>query len=653
MSTSSRAGFPARLAAGFLALACVAPSLAAADAATGPHALTTPDAEAWLDGFMPNALRQGDIAGAVVAIVKDGAVVVEKGYGYADVATESPMDGRRTLVRPGSISKLFTWTAVMQLVEQGKIDLDADVNGYLDFRIPDRDDGPVTVRHLMTHTAGFEEQLKNLIGEEGQDVPYFAVLLKDTVPERIFPVGTTPAYSNYATSLAGYIVERVSGMPFDDYLEKYIFTPLGMTSSTFRQPLPEAWKARMSKGYPAASKPAEAFEIIGAAPAGSMTTTASDMARFMIAHLQKGQYGENRILGAATAEQMHDTALTILPHVNRMLLGFYESNYKGRRAIAHGGDTQWFHSDLQLFVDDGAGVFVSVNSAGREGAAHGLRAALVEEFADRYLPVSSPKPKAVDDKTAREHAALIAGGYVNSRRPETSFLSLLNMAGEVKVVDNGDGTIGVSLLKSPSGVPFRWRETGPFVWQQEHGTDVLVADVKDGRVTRFTVGLFSPFMMFERPAPLKAGTWLLPAAAVALLALFATALAWPVSALVRRHYRVPYALRDRDARAHRWVRLASTATVVLWGAWAGTIIAMMSDFSLFSPKTDPWLWVLNVLTPIVCIGGALIGLWYAVVTWRSRRRRVAKVWAVVLALALLVSLWVAIAFNVIGTGVKY
>lgn len=196
---------------------------------TGAAPLTREDVEAWLDGYMPYALQSGDIAGAVVVVVKDGQVLAQKGYGYADIKSRKPVDPELTLFRPGSISKLFTWTAVMQQVEQGKLDLDTDVNKYLDFQIPPRDGQPVTLRNIMTHTAGFEEQLKGLMGEEGgKQVPPYDELLKRWVPERIFAPGTTPAYSNYATSLAGYIVQRVSGVPFDDYIEQNIFAPLGM-----------------------------------------------------------------------------------------------------------------------------------------------------------------------------------------------------------------------------------------------------------------------------------------------------------------------------------------------------------------------------------------------------------------------------------------
>src|ERR1700735_2981549 len=225
------------LAAGLLALAMASPAAHGNPSESTAVPLTADDLNAWLDGYLPYALHAGDIAGAVVAVVKDGQIVTERGFGYADVEKRTPVDPKLTLFRPGSVSKLFTWTAVMQQVGRGKIDLDADVNHYLDFKIPARDGKPVTMRELMQHVAGFEEQAKGIMSEDPKS-PGFEALLKQWVPERVFAPGRTPAYSNYGASLAGYIVQRVSGESFDDYLDKHIFAPLDMKYSTFRQPLP-------------------------------------------------------------------------------------------------------------------------------------------------------------------------------------------------------------------------------------------------------------------------------------------------------------------------------------------------------------------------------------------------------------------------------
>ncbi|WBY08783.1 serine hydrolase [Sphingomonas sp. 7/4-4] len=276
------------------------PPPAAPTTPTGLATLTKADADAWLDGFMPYALARGDVAGAVVVVVKDGQVVTQRGFGYSDVAKRAPVDPATTLFRPGSTSKLYTWTAVMQQVEAGKLDLDADVNRYLDFKIPPYQGKPITLRNIMTHTAGFEEIIKGLLTFD-KPVPSLGDVLKHRIPERIYAPGTTPAYSNYATALAGYIVERVSGMPFDDYIERNIFGRLGMQYASFRQPLPARLKPYMSQGYELGSGPAKGYELIGMAPAGASAISGGDMAKFMIAHLANG----GPLLKPETAKLMH------------------------------------------------------------------------------------------------------------------------------------------------------------------------------------------------------------------------------------------------------------------------------------------------------------------------------------------------------------
>src|SRR6266436_3652762 len=202
--------------------------------------LTKADFESFLDALIPSQLQNRNIAGAVVSVVKDGNVLFQKGYGYADVEAKRPVLPDQTLFRPGSISKLFTATAVMQLVEQGKLDLDRDVNDYLDFPIPKTYPEPVTLRQLLTHTGGFEETLKNLFVAHESDIKLLRTYLVNEMPARIFPPGKIPSYSNYGFTLAGYIVERVSGEKFEHYITNHILQPLRMTNSTFDQPLPPA-----------------------------------------------------------------------------------------------------------------------------------------------------------------------------------------------------------------------------------------------------------------------------------------------------------------------------------------------------------------------------------------------------------------------------
>ncbi len=300
-----------------------------ASAATPGAPLTRSDVEAFSDSFIPVELAQGDIAGAVVVVVKDGQVLFEKGYGVSDTKTRAPVDPDRTLFRPGSVSKLFTWTAVMQLVGEGKIDLDKDVNAYLDFKIPPAFRKPVTMRNLMTHTPGFEEALRPLLLGNPASVEPLDQVLKESLPERIFPPGQVPAYSNYGATLAGYIVQRVSGEPFDDYIQRHIFAPLGMTHATFVQPLPRALAADMSKGYRTASGQAVPFEMISMTPAGGLSVSGSDIARFMIAHLNNGEYHGARILPADVAIRMHGVAFRPFSALSPMAYGFYHDDING------------------------------------------------------------------------------------------------------------------------------------------------------------------------------------------------------------------------------------------------------------------------------------------------------------------------------------
>ncbi len=261
---------PAPLPPATTAPAPVAQPVAPPSGPTHAHELTAEDLHTFLDGMVPYALHNGDIAGATFAVVKDGKLIFAQGYGYADLKKKTPVIADQTGFRPGSVSKLFTWTSVMQLVEQHKLDLDADVNTYLDFKIPEAFGKPITLRNIMTHTAGFEESVSELFLQKADQQYPIGQYLQKHMPKRIFPPGKVVAYSNYATTLAGYIVQRVSGEEFTDYVDNHIFKPLGMKNSSFKQPPPPAILKNMATGYKQASNPTPVpFEIVEAAPAGA------------------------------------------------------------------------------------------------------------------------------------------------------------------------------------------------------------------------------------------------------------------------------------------------------------------------------------------------------------------------------------------------
>ena len=617
-----------------------------------PHLLERADLEVWMDGFMPYAIENGDIAGAVVAVVKDGEVIFEKGYGYADVEARKPVDPKSTMFRPGSVSKLFTWTAVMQLVEQGKLDLDRNVNDYLDFKIPDRADGPITLRNIMTHTAGFEEQVKSLIAEDPKALIPLREYAKNFTPTRIFKAGSTPAYSNYATAVAGYLVEHISGQPFDDYLDAHIFKPLGMMHSTFRQPLPEQFSADMAKGYALASQPPKPYEYVVPAPAGSLAASGDDMAKFMIAHLQNGEYRGARILKAETARMMHETPTDMIPHLNRMLLGFYEQNYNGHRIISHGGDTQYMHSYLHLYPDDNVGIFMAFNSLGREGAAGSVRQALFDEFTDRYFP-GQPLAGSVPAESAAAHARLMAGYYDDSRRPDRSFLSILSLIAPVRVQMAKDNQLTVSLLKERNGQPRRYQEIEPFLWRDTNSNWLMAAKVVDGKVVRISMGELSPFMVFDPVPGWRSPAWLQPAAMVAYGAVLLTTLWWPVAALVRRRLRAPLALPPLPAKTRLRSRLAALALTLISSAWPALVLFGLSSLGVFTAALDPWLWLLYLLSLFIYIGAAVVMLWCAYVTWTTPRPWTARLWMTVLAVSSLVLLYIAWIYHLMSFKTHY
>ena len=604
-------------------------------------ALTQSDADAWLDGFMPYTLESNDIAGAAVVIVKDGQVLTQRGFGYADVAARKRVDAATTMFRAGSISKLFTWTAVMQLVEQHKIDLDADINQYLDFKIPPYEGKPITVRNLMTHTPGFEEAFKGGIRFSGQ-VPPLDEVLKHMLPERVYAPGTTPAYSNYGAGLASYIVQRISGIPFEEYVERNIFAPLNMTHSSFRQPLPAQLAPFMSQGYPKASVDAKPYELISIPGAGSVAVSAADMAKFMIAHLNQGA----GLIKPETALLMHDPSHVTLPGTDRMALGFYELQVNGLSAIAHGGDLNYFHSDMWIFPTKNVGLFISMNSAGANNATEAIRIALFEQFADRYFPAANAAAP-VELPTAKEHAQMLTGNYISSRGSFTNFVDVLNLAGQVKISLDKDG--GPSVPEILGGPPHKWIEVAPFVWQAANGHGRLGAVLENGRVVRWSINPVSPFMVWNRAPWYRDAAWLLPAFGAAIVLIVLTALSWPVGAISRRRFGAVMSLSGPDLKSYRWVRGFSWLVLVALGGWTALFVSLGSDTIIGGPM----LWPLQVAGAAGFIGLCGTALWNLQRVWQGNRGWFAKLWSVLLVLAAFVTLWVTLSFHLISFGTRY
>jgi CubicO group peptidase (beta-lactamase class C family) len=617
-------------------------------------ALTATDVNSWLDGYMPISIGRANIPGAVVVVVKDGQILTSRGYGFSDVEKRKPVDPHTTLFRPGSTSKLFTWTAVMQQVEQGKLNLDEDVNTYLDFKIPPRDGKPITLRNIMTHTSGFEEQVMDLIAvDQKKYVPYDRIL-KRWVPKRVYDPGTTPAYSNWATALAGYIVSRVSGEPFETYIERHIFAPTGMKYATFRQPLPANLKPFMSEGYqPGKDKP-YGYEFVGVAPAGSLSASGDDMGRFMIAHLANG----GPLLKPATAQLMHSTANDPIPGLQKMSLGFYQSNINGHPVISHGGDTVAFHSDLHLFLNDGVGLFVSFNSPGKEGAAHALRNTLLEEFADRYFPAPADTRK-LAAKEAKANAEKLVGTWSTSRRSFSSFIGVTDFISQTKVGVGKDGepVLTDGLFLGLNGQPRKWVAVGPMLWRDANSHETLGAEVVDGQAVRFSMGSVAPIIVWDRTPWYLNSSWLLPLTYLSLTVLFLTMILWPVRAIVRRRYASTIGLEGRELQAYRASRIGATAIFLTVVAWIVMISVMFGDLNYLSASFLPVVLTVQVITWITFLGGAAAILWYGATVWRRKgdwkATWKAKLWSLLLVISALTILWIGFAYKLLGFATNY
>ena len=381
-----------------------------------PSGPTTPaEMEAFLDAFITTQLTEYQIPGAAVAVVVDGELFFAKGYGVTDSRSQTPVQADRTLFHAGSVTKLFTWTAVMQLVEQGRLDLHTDVNTYLtDFQIPATYPEPITLHHLLTHTAGFEDQLSNLYRFGPNDGLPLAEYVVRKLPARVYPPGEIIGYSNYGAALAGYIIQQVTGMPYEQYIEENILAPLAMQRATLRQPVPAEWmredpRADLALGhYPGLNGPVPLHEYFPSAPVVGLTATVTDIAKFMIAHLQDGRYGETRILQAATAQAMHRQQFTHDPRLPGVTYGLVEWTRNGQRMLWHGSSTGFFEGMVFFLPEHNVGAFVVYNRKTPFETGRAFRQA----FLDHYYPVAPvEQPRTGDPALARE----FAGAYRESR----------------------------------------------------------------------------------------------------------------------------------------------------------------------------------------------------------------------------------------------
>jgi CubicO group peptidase (beta-lactamase class C family) len=597
--------------------------------------------EAFLDELFASHMEENHIAGAAVAVVKDGQLFFAKGYGYADVENKIPVDPERTMFKIGSLTKLFTWTAVMQLAEQGKLDLDADINTYLDFRIPDTYPQPITPAHLMAHTSGFEDIHADLVKWDEADLAPPREWLASHIPARVRPPGDVAAYSNYNAALAGYIVARVSGQSYSEYMQEHILTPLGMNDTTAQYPTPPELRTQESVGYvyeggyeivPQLLTPEDLF------PAGVMRASATDMARFMIMHLQDGFYGDAatgvRILNEATARQMQSVLFAPHPNILGNAYGFFEFSDNGQRVVGHSGSGEPMESMLLLLPEQNIGVFVAYNSLGA-GELNRQHFGFQRAFFDHYYPAPAVEPiQPPSDFAVR--ADRFVGAYKWTMSSYTTLEKFSALTGPTIYVTNpGDGTL---LLESPFG---DWSivEEEPFYFRfVDSSYHVAFREDDQGRMVYLFTDL-TPMMSFEKVPWYETLAFNMPLLMISLLFFLSMLIVTFVRFLRRRRL-----VADQTPSSPRaslliaWISILNLLFIVGNVMWGEQIVFGVP----FAYKVTLGLGVLSALLTVA----ALV---YVVLAWKDRYWGVAfRTYYTLVAAAAVAFIWFLNQWNLLG-----
>jgi hypothetical protein len=370
------------------------------------------------------------------------------------------------------------------------------------------------------------------------------------------------------------------------------------------------------------------------------------MGRFMIAHLN------HRLINPQTAQLMYSNVNKPFPDLPAMALGFYHEDRNGLNIVGHGGDTVWFHSDLHLFLDKNVGLYISMNSIGKNGAAHALREELLQQFADRYFP--APPQNLPTSTTAKADGAVMAGHYVSSRAGGFNFLRLAALLGETTVAVDKDGVLAASSITDLSGSPRKWREVKPFLWKEVNGADYLEA-VRDpnGGIKMFSITPYAPIIEFlPAPGSLNAG-WIFPVGGLALLILIIAALGWPIVALVRRRYKYQPETGGRPLMLHRTTRATAWLFIVLAIGWFLVLNDVNSDLTALNGGLDMWMRLLQLVL-IMAIAGTIAAIWNAYVVARAPGKHViATIWSVLIALSAIFCVWLSLDLGLLTTSLNY
>jgi CubicO group peptidase (beta-lactamase class C family) len=554
----------------------------------------------FFDRTIPALMEEHHVVGVTVGITDGERPLLLRGYGSSDLEKIIPVDPNTTLFRAGSISKLFTWTAIMQLEEQGHLDLSDAVEEYLDFELPANFEEPIRIIDLMNHTPGFEDRMNGLFVKDPRLNRTLRDLVSKDIPRRVRPPGEEVSYSNYGTMLAGYIVERISGLPYEEYVERHILDPLGMESSTFRQPLPPELAERLAGAYTFTGGQylQQGFEFVNGAPAGSMTTTASDMLRFYRALLNDGQLGGSRILGKQTVARMHQATFRHDSRANGVAYGFFEIGMGEVRGYGHGGDTMLFHSISGYLPDRDLAFFISTNTA----TGMLLTRTLSSRFFDEFFPVPTGEELAAEsDLDLREYT----GVFAMNRRSEGDPFQIMGAATLAipRITDDGQG-LWMAYMMNPTGSVYLPVDRDIFQESDGRGRIVFLRDEHGTVQSLFSNEL--PAFLFSRPPWFEHPLLSIPVLFFGILFLLTGLIAPPTGLLTL----IPR-LRSKGRGAGRLLALWSGRAYTALFLLQIVVIAGLGDF-FFVPVGPA-----NVIPLYLAAAAAALLLVSAVLAWRN------------------------------------
>ncbi|MFC4598118.1 serine hydrolase domain-containing protein [Cohnella hongkongensis] len=588
-----------------------------------PSGIPLAGLEDYVDRYVEEYIGR-QVVGASIVVVKDGRVILSKGYGYADAEQQIPVS-QKTVMEWGSISKLAVWTAVMQLAEQGKVDLNEDIRSYLpaNFLTRLKYSEPITMLNLMNHNAGFEEYMFDMAYQSPEEVRPLEEGLLLAQPAQIYKPGEIVAYSNYGSTLAAYIVERISGQPFHEYVQQHIFDPLGMKDSiaySVVEDRPELLE-RKAKGYFLEGEGAfaqGAWNYMSMYPNGGNNGTAEDLAKFAMALLPAAGepsplFDKPETLGAMLAQSY--APAEEMPGIAH---GFWE--YPGqRRTLGHGGNTIAFSTNLQIVPEDRFAIIVMANQAGESHIVYGLANAIVG---------MREQAGAVDLPDASE----VQGEFVAARRPEHGFMKLFPYLTMMKLKPQGADKLQMSL----AGATASYKQVQPYLYQKVSGDPalniwpMLYAKVSHGKVEKISV-----YTSDYLPPPAgRSMPVLLSNAALAVLAIAYFVVA-PIVLLVQTFLRRAR-VRPAPRAASRKLRVGLTLTGT--GLVANNLLLalrMLSNNERAYAEVYPQLLANYVLTGLAALGMAALLL-----SWRKKRTAstARDKWATVLPAAMIVVL---------------